>query len=148
MNFEKTLYEFAKFLLSFGDHTVNNIICGDFNIDLKKSGTYSNRVSNIINSQGMKQMVTSETRITEKSKTLIDYVISNNYLVKANVLLTDKISDHCTIEIELPKKRMLKDEVKYVNKLSKYCKESMCNDLLNVNWSSVSDYNLSDKARF
>lgn len=53
-----------------------NIICGDFNIDLRKSSTYSDRVIRIIQSLGMKQLVMAPTRITKDSRTLIDYVIS------------------------------------------------------------------------
>lgn len=139
---------FEKWSADQLDISLNNIVCGDFNIDLMKMDTYSKRVTNIINNTGMKQIVNSATRITKKSKTLIDYVISNNYLIKANVLLDDKISDHCTIEIELPKKCSIVSESKIVSKFVNYSKEAICEDLKKIDWNSVKNCGLNEKASF
>lgn len=75
------------------------IITGDFNIDLSRKTTYSERLINICSDNGLKQMVKSVTRLTEYSATIIDLCFTNvNADVKASI--EDQISDHRNIEIE------------------------------------------------
>lgn len=80
------------------DLTQKNIIAGDFNIDLMKYTTYPNRLRDIIMCSGMKQRVNQFTRITERSRTMIDLVITNCDL-NVEVLMDDVISDHATLRI-------------------------------------------------
>lgn len=83
--------------------------------------------------------------ITKKSKTLIDFVISNNYTIKAEVLLVVKISDHCTIEIVIPD---IRPNLHNGTKMTNYSKDAICNELNKVNWSVASNYGMNDKAKF
>lgn len=76
----------------------NIIICGDFNIDIsKKKTTHSDRLMNICNDVGLKQMVKTTTRLTNRSETIIDLCFTN---VKMNVIVSieDQISDHRNVE--------------------------------------------------
>lgn len=73
--------EFISYFKEWCENTLSeeeiNIIVGDFNLDLLKVSFYSNKIQSVINSLGLKQLVKCPTRIVERSKTLIDYVISN-----------------------------------------------------------------------
>lgn len=78
-----------------------NIICGDFNINLMVNDVDSKKMTSIINNTGMKQLVRNATRITKNSKSLVDYVISDNYNLNVKVLIDEKISEECgTLQIE------------------------------------------------
>lgn len=99
MNKKKCIEIFNDWCDDDLDLTQNNIIAGDFNIDLMKSTTYPNMLRDIILCTGMKQYVKQFTRITDKSRTMIDLVISNCE-VQVHVLLDDIISDHATMQID------------------------------------------------
>lgn len=143
--------EFLDYFENWCENTMNynkkTVICGDFNIDLRKSSTHSERVKKIIQNMGMKQLVTKPTRITKNTNwTLIDYVISNMDDLNVNVLLDDKISDHSTIIFEV-KNRVIKKDVT-VTKLSGYTKEAFINNLIQVEWSKSIGMSVNDKANF
>lgn len=60
------------------------------------------KCKNIIKNNGLKQIVTDYTRVTNRSKTLIDYIVTNNTSnIECLVLQTPKISDHSIVEIQL-----------------------------------------------
>ena len=89
--YESLIYIYSKY-----EHT---ILAGDFNVNLLNSDSYESRVlaDSVIEPFSLKQMVTSPTRITEKSKTLIDLILVTR---PENVLFTGVwdaagISDHC-----------------------------------------------------
>lgn len=75
-------------------------IVGDFNIDFYKKNGYKERLEKDLLCLGLKQYITEPTRITTKSKTIIDLVFSNFY-IKNEVLLTPKITDHQIIRLDL-----------------------------------------------
>lgn len=127
-------------------HNNNNLICGDFNIDLLKSTSHSERVKKVIQNMGMKQMVTNPTRVTSRSRTLIDYVISNMSNLNVKVLLDDKVSDHSTITFEVKNEVMNKE--KRVTKLCGYTKERFIAKLTEVEWSKSIGMNVEEKANF
>lgn len=58
---------------------MNNVICGDFNVDLmkKKNTSYAKRLIKLMQFYGVKQIITEPTRITEYSKSKIDLVMTN-----------------------------------------------------------------------
>lgn len=75
---------------------------GDFNYDLLNNSYYGDKVV-IIYSNGFSQIVKSPTRITDRSRTLIDFIVTNDKYLKCAVHLTPKISDHCYV-INYPRK--------------------------------------------
>lgn len=97
--------EFIDMFESWCDENINFkepiTICGDFNINLMTKSCYSDRIMSVIQSLGLKQIVRNPTRVTEHSKTLIDFVVTNNYNMKATVLGNDKVSDHSTITFSI-----------------------------------------------
>ena len=89
-------YDSLIHIYSKYEHT---ILAGDFNVNLFNPDSYESRVlaDSLIEPFSLKQMVTSATRITDKSKTLIDLILVTR---PENILCTGVcdapgISDHC-----------------------------------------------------
>lgn len=97
----------------------NFIIFGDFNINwLDYSDTYRKRVAEILNDNNLILKISEPTRITPVSRTLIDYVLTNNkQLLSTNIDPRLNISDHETIEVMV---KTIKEE-KISRKRIKYC---------------------------
>lgn len=125
-----------------------NIITGDFNINLLVKNTYSDQILKVIDQIGMKQLVKSPTRVTKTSKSLIDYIISNNYIMKVVILYNEKISDHETISFSINDKKINDNKYKCVNKIVNYSKEIFVNNLLNIQWSEGFKLSANQKANF
>lgn len=78
-----------------------DVIClGDFNLNWKISTFYTDKCRSIIYEAGLKQLINEYTRITENSRTLIDYVVSNTEMLKCVVHSTPRVSDHSIISVE------------------------------------------------
>ena len=60
---------------------------------------YRNRIISIINPNDLRKVVNEYTRVTKTSRTIVDYVITNNYGIKSENCRTNKISDHEVINI-------------------------------------------------
>lgn len=69
------------------------------------NATYSRKLKNICDENGLAMLIDKPTRIEQNSATLIDLCISNldERKIKCNVLDDDQISDHSMIEIMLKK---------------------------------------------
>ena len=74
------------------------IIAGDFNIDWQ-SDFYKSKLESLLNDNGLKRIMKEFTRITKNSKTLIDYIITNNEILSAKNNTNNKITDHECIDI-------------------------------------------------
>ena len=74
------------------------VIAGDFNIDWYRD-YYRTRLVSILNDNGLKQIVNEFTRITQCSKTFIDYIITNMGYITARTNVDNKIEDHQSIDI-------------------------------------------------
>jgi hypothetical protein len=74
---------------------IDVLILGDFNIDLLKPHS---RWQTITGSLGLTQLISSPTRVTPSSETLIDHIYSNNPAQITSASLSDlSISDHTPI---------------------------------------------------
>lgn len=90
---------FEEVLEEMSELNCDIIIAGDFNIDWCKDGFYKNKMQCLLDDNGLKQVIGEFTRITQSSKTLIDFVITNNNNISAKTNSSNKISDHETIDI-------------------------------------------------
>lgn len=104
-------------------------ILGDLNDDLL--GGYG-KLSEIINNHGLNQVIDGPTRVTERSKTLLDVLITNNdSIIMTHDVFKAHISDHdiirATINLSRPKKEPV---IKTFRSLRNYSKEIFCNNLL------------------
>ena len=104
--------EFFKILSSFVE--LGNLlnydlyICGDFNIDyLHRNDIKTKMFINFLRTFGLRQHITSATRVTAFSKTCVDFIISNTTDSKfLHVgVLNDVISDHHPVFICIKKQR-------------------------------------------
>lgn len=127
---------------------VVNIIAGDFNINLLVNDSTSRKMIDIIHSNGMKQFVKKPTRVTKTSKSLIDYVISNNFMTEHKFLIDEKISDHETISFALNASLRPKKVSKKVTRLIGYSREQFQKNLMSVNWKESNEMGLNGKANF
>lgn len=142
--------EFIDLFEKWCEENVNHeeliTICGDFNVNLMTRSTYSNKISNVIRSMGLKQIISDPTRVTETSRSLIDYVITNDYNMNATVLLSDKITDHSTIVFNVGSVKVCKG--KSVEKLIDYAKEVFVGNLLRIEWEKSYCLEPNDKLDF
>ena len=113
------------------------IIAGDMNIDwLNDSDLYKNDFKNIIEIDNQcQQIVRVPTRITNNTKTLIDYVIteSGSYTT-AEVNVDLKMSDHETLIIQLySRNKFIRESEDNKTKFLKYNKSLFLDNLRNSN---------------
>lgn len=121
---------------------------GDFNIDISKNTTYSQLLCDIILSSGQKQIVDFYTRRTPTSKTIIDLVVTNSPKFKV-CAINDKISDHETMQINVP---VIKNndlvEKTYIS-WKNYSKAILIEILIRKNWTYVYlTNNINDRLMF
>ena len=92
------LSEFNNLFNHFSNHKNTVIFTGDTNIDtIKTDNQITKEYLEIIQKHSLKQLVTLPTRITKKSATCIDHVITNRpEFIKQNVLF-NKVADHQTL---------------------------------------------------
>ena len=97
------------------------IIADDFNIDWSKNNTYKNRIQGTLNDNGLNQIIIGYTRMTENTKTLIDFVITNHINVSAKnngeqYIINEQYNTKNCFNNEL-KKKLKKDKImKYIAK--------------------------------
>ena len=125
---------------------VEIIILGDFNICFKKKShcLYGN-YSKVLNMFGLKQLITSPTRVTKKTSTTIDHILCNT---------SSKICDFGTIVVGLSDhfmiyctRKVTKGQIQghknvEIRSLKNYTTESFNEKLSSINWSDV--YNATD----
>lgn len=116
-------YKYFKLLIEELAETKQKVlIVGDFNINWLVNNKSKSLLSELISDNGFNQIVHNYTRITNVSRTLIDYVLVNDkYNISANVDSNIKISDHESIVINLSKDKNLRNEEKKI-KFLKYNK--------------------------
>lgn len=108
------------------------VIVGDFNIDVSKISTYSQKLNDIIINSGQVQIVDYHTRITATSRTIIDLVTTNNSNITSKAI--DKISDHETLQINIPVKDKNIAETSYIS-WKNYTKDLLIEILVRKDWS-------------
>jgi hypothetical protein len=78
------------------------IITGDFNINLHEDkNNYSKEIKQIFFLNGIQQLVDFSTRVTKSTDTLIDFVLTNDFLnASASRMGKYKVADHETIKVK------------------------------------------------
>lgn len=90
---------FQETLEVLSEKNCDILIMGDFNIDWSKNSFYKMKVQSLMHDNGLRQIVNQFTRITNLSKTIIDYVITNSYKVSVEMNSALNVSDHEVINI-------------------------------------------------
>ena len=120
----------------------NIVLLGDFNIDLLHYGDSkdTSEYLELMTSSSFFPFITLPTRITSKTKTLIDNIFLNFHSPEiSSGNLTTSISDHMTQFLTIPKKT--KERHKTFSKVTKRCYKHFNSDLFkqdieNIDWSS------------
>lgn len=123
--FEQTIEEIC-------DKNIDIIVAGDFNVDWSKEGFYKQKLQQIISDNGLVQVITDYTRITRNSRTIIDYVITNNLNIKVNNSRINKISDHEIVEMYIETKVNKEHESKRQIELFKYEKRKFRREISEI----------------
>ena len=74
------------------------LLGGDYNIDFLSNSPNKTFFSDLLQTLNIKQLITEPTRITTKSKTLLDLMITNSktFISQSGVLQHPPIADHFT----------------------------------------------------
>lgn len=128
-----------EFLESHYDPSVHTIVAGDFNIDLNKISTYSNKMRQIFDNFGLKQVVNEDTRITAQSKTKLDLIFTNIIECQATIIKEWKISDHETIKFEVYHDEVRMRETKTIISWEKYDKYTLMQEMSRLEWANMSN---------
>lgn len=115
------------------------VILGDFNIDWLSNNAESRRIKRIIDDNGLHQRVIEHTRITNNSRTLIDYCITNEKTMSATVSSDNKISDHERITVELSSIDANERNVRKIRFIRNYTAEAMQYELAKCDWKVDND---------
>ena len=83
-----------------------------------------------LNDNGLNQIVTEYTRVTENTKTLIDFVITNSINVSAKTNGENKIADHKAIDINIKNKNFIESTKKEIE-IFKYNKNLFITEVRN-----------------
>ena len=115
------------------------IILGDFNVDYSKTRHPDRRtLKNLFDDLGLKQIINTPTRITNKCKSVIDLIITNilGDTIAGSGVFDVIISDHLPVYINIKKSRKRHQHIPIYTRLYRlYSYENFSNTLLdNQQW--------------
>lgn len=150
-NFTKFVNKLISFL-SFLERKARKssiFICGDFNIDQLKDNNETNTFNSVLRSFNYKVTILCPTRITKRSQTNIDNIITNleNKAIRTNVIELG-LSDH-TAQLLYIRGKYLNTKKKFISSrlLSSENRIRNFSELLGKEeWTSIIDSQESDKA--
>ena len=117
------------------------IVMGDFNVNYLNATNKDFKTT--INTLGYKQIVTTATRTTENSSTLIDIILTNTATNISEVsVFALSLSDHdmvvCTRKVNRFK---FEPQTIKCRNYSHYNENDFCDDVKNINWTSLESIN-------
>ena len=142
-DFAKVIEHLNGCLATFNLGKLDIFILGDMNVNYlnKKSPNYK-KLDFFVRSNGLTQCISTTTRITDKTKSLIDLVISNSKFIKAAGTLEHHISDHQPIYVIHKKSRDQRQSAEFRGRSYKFDKTVFQNMLSKVDWDKF--YDLKD----
>ena len=125
-------------------------ILGDFNIDLINCSTNekTSEFFNLVSSYNLLPYITLPTRITNRSRTLIDNIFSNS--TNSNTIsgnLTSTVSDHLPQFLILPdfnRRFIPRKHNIYRRNINNYDKASFFSDFQDIDWDIVTNIHMED----
>ncbi len=94
IDYKICLVELEKLATKLNSTKLPYVISGDFNIDTLKPSKKYDAYSSKLQSLQLTQHIQSPTRITTRSETLIDHIISNPKITPTCKVLINQIADH------------------------------------------------------
>lgn len=116
------------------------VICGDFNLNYAEQSNERERLLEILNSYNLVNKVRGYTRITEKTSSSIDYVISNIFdleLVNIELGLSDHLAQVIDISLHLSHPKLKISKVISYRTFKDYQINNFIMMLSNITWDEV-----------
>lgn len=135
-------FSFLDTYLEFASaNNLSVIIGGDFNVNMQENSSLSQQLNNIITSYGFLNVITSPTRTTDSSKSVIDLFVTNEttQVNSAGTICSD-ISDHTPIFISFRDsntKAKVKRNVFSFQYISDQSLLSFRNEIASIDWTPV-----------
>ena len=125
-------------LKSLNLQKVDIFLLGDLNINFKnKKSAEFKKISFLFKSNGLSQLITKTTRNTDKTKSLLDVIVTNSKYVSKAGTLDHFISDHQPIYVVKKKKRDSRPKVEFRGRSYRnYNGEEYKRKLLECDWES------------
>ena len=140
----------CAYLSSCADNLPQNtevIIMGDFNVDMSKRNTLSLFIKELCRSKNLTQHVTTPTRVTNSSSSLIDLAISNSKHIKECKVVDPGMSDHSLIYLRRDRVKISRSQKTITSRSYKnFDEEKFLEGLGNLDWSNVLNTNCLDNA--
>lgn len=138
-NLDACLEELETYLTTYLTEYDYIIFGGDFNVDfLNVDSSNSKQIISFLNKYNLNQIVSSPTRVTNISSTLIDYIVtSNNDIIhETDVLKMEDISDHALVSCKLKIiKEKCKPKIVTNRDYRNFNYNHFLHDLHSINWS-------------
>ena len=93
-NIKQALEEFKILLRQAKETKLPFLVSGDLNIDISRKNHITNEYLDIIQYHQCSQLIESPTRITHKSSTIIDHIITSNEIIAESAVINATVSDH------------------------------------------------------
>ena len=140
----KAISYFENCLASINMAKTELFLVGDLNVDFQnKSSANVKKITFFITSNGLTKLVNTTTRNTNKTKTLLDVVLSNSKCVSCSGTLDHHISDHQPIYAVHKKERDKRDKVQFRGRSYRnFNSEVFREKLRNARWEEF--YDLGD----
>ncbi|CAB4011738.1 Hypothetical predicted protein, partial [Paramuricea clavata] len=122
------------------------LVAGDLNCNLLVDSTESCALRDLCSTLNLTQLISSPTRVTETSQTLIDVILASNVdLVKKSDVLSITISDHflvySTLNLKMPRTKPVTITTRsYKN----FNADAFCNDISKIPWDTVTVFDHTD----
>lgn len=125
-----------------------NIIVGDMNIDFQANVSETNLMKFMINKYSLSMIIDFNTRITNRSETMIDHVYTNDIdRVKCEMVLNHRISDHETIKIAIERNANKEQTKQQVISWKNYSKYQLISNLRKCDWSKFHYVDIENKLK-
>jgi hypothetical protein len=144
---------FDEFCDEHIDDENDNIITGDFNINVARKSKNVNKYFDVIKEYNLDQIIEEYTRenTKAKTKTIIDHVLTNNRNnIKYSINKKDHIGDHFMIEIKcnVKTKSRKADEKHEITSWKNYDANKMKDLICDIKWDDELNSDINEKSEF
>ena len=129
-----------KLIDLYANSKLDIIILGDLNVDLLKRRDHkAKKLINFMRTNRLDQLITKPTRITHRSRTLIDHVMVNNMeYYNQSGCLDIGISDHHLVYTSRKKAKIKSESCQlWLRSYRNYDKEQFYLDICAINWDKI-----------
>ena len=123
-------------------------VIGDMNVNYinKKSPEYK-KLNFFASSNGLTQCINTTTRVTEKTKSIIDLILTNSKFIQSSGSLDHHISDHQPIYVVHKKSRDRRPTAEFRGRSYRnFDKRAFQNELAEINWPKFYEIDEVNKA--